>query len=294
MIEKILHYLVLMRFDRPIGIYLLLWPALWALWIAAEGNPSTWLTFVFLGGVVLMRAAGCIINDIADRNIDVQVKRTQFRPLATGVISVKGAAIWFVLLCLLALFLVLTTNVLTILLSLAAVVLAIIYPFMKRYTYMPQVFLGLAFGWAIPMAFAAQTNTVPLVAWLILTATVLWATAYDTMYAMVDREDDIRIGVKSTAILFGDADRVIIGMIQVMFFFAMWIVGNQLQLGWSYLAGLLGAALLCVYQQYLIKDRDRDDCLRAFQNNHLVGMVIFAGLVLEFMGRRIDFSLPLN
>ena len=283
MIDKILHFLVLMRFDRPIGIYLLLWPAMWALWIAAEGNPSTWLTFVFLGGVVLMRAAGCIINDIADRKIDNQVKRTQFRPLTTGVITVKSAAILFVLLCLMALFLVLTTNVLTILLSFAAVVLAILYPFMKRYTYMPQVFLGLAFGWAIPMAFAAQTNDVPLVAWLILTATVLWATAYDTMYAMVDREDDIRIGVKSTAILFGDADRVIIGMIQLMFFFTMWIVGNKLELGWPYLLGLFVAILFSVYQQYLIKDREPDDCMRAFQNNHLVGMAIFAGLVLEFM-----------
>lgn len=283
MIDKILHYLVLMRFDKPIGIYLLLWPAMWALWIAAEGNPSTWLTFVFVGGVVLMRSAGCIINDIADRNIDHLVNRTKFRPLTTGVISLKGAIILFTALCLFALFLVLTTNVLTILLSFVAVVLAVIYPFMKRYTYMPQVFLGLAFGWAIPMAFAAQTNDVPLVAWLILIATVLWATAYDTMYAMVDREDDIRIGVKSTAILFGDADRIIIGMIQVMFFFTMWIVGDKLELGWAYLGGLFVAAIFSGYQQYLLRNREPDDCLRAFQNNHLLGMAIFLGLVLEYM-----------
>jgi len=282
MLEKILHYLVLMRFDKPVGIYLLLWPALWALWIAAEGKPSTWITFVFVAGVVVMRAAGCIINDIADRDFDAHVKRTQFRPLASGMISVKGAVFWFVFLTLFAFLLVLTTNPLTIKLSFAAIVLASIYPLMKRYTYMPQAFLGLAFGWAVPMAFAAVTGEVPLVAWLILTATVLWATAYDTMYAMVDREDDIRVGIKSTAILFGDADRVIIGMIQVLFFTSMWIVGNQLKLGLSYNVGLAGGLFFAAYQQYLIRDRDRDDCLRAFQNNHLVGLVIFVGLVLEY------------
>jgi len=185
-------------------------------------------------------------------------------------------------LSLFAFLLVLTTNPLTIKLSFAAILLAMIYPLMKRYTYMPQAFLGLAFGWAVPMAFAAVTDDVPLVAWLILTATVLWATAYDTMYAMVDREDDIRVGVKSTAILFGDADRVIIGMIQVLFFTSMAIVGNQLKLGMSYYAGLAGALGFAVYQQILIRNRDRDDCLRAFQNNHLVGTVIFIGLVLEY------------
>ena len=282
MLERILHYLVLMRFDKPIGIYLLLWPALWALWIASEGNPSTWLTFVFVAGVVVMRAAGCIINDIADRNFDAHVSRTQFRPLASGEISVKGAATWFVLLSLFAFLLVLTTNPLTIKLSFAGILLAMVYPLMKRYTYMPQAFLGLAFGWAVPMAFAAVLEEVPLVAWLILTATVLWATAYDTMYAMVDREDDIRIGVKSTAILFGDADRVIIGMIQVLFFTSMAIVGNQLKLGSSYYIGLGGAACFAVYQQILIRHRDRDECLRAFQNNHLLGGVIFLGLVTEY------------
>jgi len=282
MLEKVLHYLVLMRFDKPIGIYLLLWPALWALWIASKGDPSTWITFVFVAGVVVMRAAGCIINDIADRNFDAHVSRTQYRPLASGMISVKAAAAWFVFLCLFAFLLVLTTNPLTIKLSFAAVVLAMIYPLMKRYTYMPQAFLGLAFGWAVPMAFAAVTEEVPLVAWLILTATVLWATAYDTMYAMVDRDDDIRIGIKSTAILFGDADRVIIGMIQVLFFASMWIAGNQLKLGLSYNVGLLGGVAFAVYQQFLIRHRERDDCLRAFQNNHLLGSVIFIGLVLEY------------
>lgn len=282
MLERVLHYLVLMRFDKPIGIYLLLWPALWALWIAAKGDPSTWITFVFVAGVVMMRAAGCIINDIADRNFDQHVSRTQYRPLASGLISVKAAVAWFIVLCLFAFLLVLTTNPLTIKLSFAAVLLAMIYPLMKRYTYMPQAFLGLAFGWAVPMAFAAVSNDIPLVAWIILTATVLWATAYDTMYAMVDREDDIRIGVKSTAILFGDADRVIIGMIQVLFFISMWIVGTKLELGRSYYAGLLGAAGFAVYQQVLLRRRDRDDCLRAFQNNHLLGSVIFIGLVLEY------------
>lgn len=284
MFNKTLHYLVLMRFDRPIGIYLLLWPTMWALWIASKGHPSTWLTFVFIAGTVLMRAAGCIINDYADRNIDYRVKRTQFRPLTTGAIKPYSAIVLFVFICLAAFLLVLTTNILTVALSLGAVVLAIIYPFTKRYTYMPQAFLGLAFGWAVPMAFAAQTGDIPIVAWLILTATVLWATAYDTLYAMVDRDDDIRIGVKSTAILFGDSDRAIIAMIQVTFFLTMVIVGNRLETGWYYYGGLFAAALAAAYQQYLIRDRDADNCMQAFLNNHVLGGLIFFGIVAEYWG----------
>jgi 4-hydroxybenzoate polyprenyltransferase len=278
-----LNYALLMRFDRPIGIYLLLWPALWALWIAGQGQPSLKNTFIFIMGVILMRAAGCVINDFADRNIDPFVKRTEHRPIATGAVSSQEAIVLFLMLGLLAFVLVLFTNWLTFGLSFAALFLAVIYPFTKRYTYMPQAFLGLAFGWAVPMAFAAETGSVPLVAWLILTGTVLWATAYDTMYAMVDRDDDIRIGVKSTAILFGDSDVMIIGAIQVLFFVTLLIVGNKLQLGMYFYLGVLVAAGFGVYQQYLIWDRKPDKCFKAFLNNNWVGAAIFAGIVLHYM-----------
>ena len=278
-----LNYALLMRFDRPIGIYLLLWPTLWALWIAGQGEPSLKNTFIFIMGVILMRAAGCVINDFADRNIDPFVKRTEHRPLATGAVSSKEAIVLFLSLGLLAFALVLFTNWLTFGLSFAALFLAVLYPFTKRYTYMPQAFLGLAFGWAVPMAFAAETGSVPLVAWLILTATVLWATAYDTMYAMVDRDDDIRIGVKSTAILFGESDVMIIGAIQVLFFITLLIVGNKLQLGLYYYLGVLVAAGFAVYQQYLIREREPKQCFKAFLNNNWVGAAIFAGIVLHYM-----------
>ncbi|WP_455211452.1 4-hydroxybenzoate octaprenyltransferase [Kaarinaea lacus] len=278
-----LNYALLMRFDRPIGIYLLLWPALWALWIAGQGDPSVKNTFIFIMGVILMRAAGCVINDFADRNIDPFVKRTEHRPLATGAVSSREAIVLFISLGLLAFVLVLFTNWLTFGLSFAALFLAVLYPFTKRYTYMPQAFLGLAFGWAVPMAFAAETGSVPLVAWLILTATVLWATAYDTMYAMVDRDDDIRIGVKSTAILFGDSDVMIISAIQVLFFITLLIVGNKLQLGMYYYLGVLVAAGFAGYQLYLIRDREPKKCFKAFLNNNWVGASIFAGIVLHYM-----------
>jgi 4-hydroxybenzoate polyprenyltransferase len=283
-----------MRFDRPVGIYLLLWPAMWALWIASEGNPSTWLTIVFVLGVVLMRAAGCIINDYADRNIDDKVERTKYRPLAMGLVSGWGALLLFGLLCITAFFLVSTTNLLTMGLSCIAVILAIVYPFMKRHTFIPQAFLGLAFGWAVPMAFAAQTGEVPIVAWLMLTATVMWATAYDTMYAMIDREDDLRIGVKSTAILFGDADKVIIGMIQVTFFLTMLIIGSRLQADWPYYAGVTTAAGFAGYQQFLIRERDKDRCLRAFMNNNLIGVAIFVGIVAEYWDSSLFTQSVLN
>ena len=280
--EKLYHYALLMRMNRPIGVYLLLWPTVWALWIAGEGNPDVGVTLVFVLGVVLMRSAGCVINDYADRDFDPHVSRTRNRPIAAGNVKPREALLLFILLCLVAFTLVLTMNRLTIGLSVGAVLLAAIYPFMKRYTYLPQVFLGLAFGWAIPMAFAAQTGEVPVIAWLLLTATVLWATAYDSMYAMVDVEDDLKIGVKSTAILFGDADRMIIGSMQVMFLIAMVIVGNRLELGLYYFAGLLAAALLVVYQQFLIRNRDPEGCFKAFLNNHWFGAVIFAGLVMHY------------
>jgi 4-hydroxybenzoate polyprenyltransferase len=281
--DKVFNYALLMRFDRPIGIYLLMWPALWALWIASEGSPDTWVLIVFILGVILMRAGGCVINDYADRNFDGKVTRTKSRPLVSGLVTPREARWLFICLSVIAFFIVLTLNSLTVTLACIAMVLAIIYPFTKRYTYMPQAFLGLAFGWAVPMAFAAQTNQIPEVAWLLLTATVLWATAYDTMYAMVDREDDIRIGIKSTAILFGDADRLIITMIQLLFVITMWIVGNRLDMGMYYYLGLLAAICLGIYQQFLIMDRKPDKCLRAFLNNSLFGGAIFAGIVLHYM-----------
>ncbi len=280
--ERLYHYALLMRMNRPIGVYLLLWPTVWALWIAGEGSPDTGVTLVFVLGVVLMRSAGCVINDYADRDFDPHVSRTRNRPIAAGKVKPREALLLFVMLCLVAFTLVLTMNWLTVWLSVGGVLLAAIYPFMKRYTYLPQVFLGLAFGWAIPMAFAAQTGEVPVTAWLLLTATVLWATAYDSMYAMVDVEDDLKIGVKSTAILFGDADRIIIGSMQVMFLFTMVIVGNRLELSLYYFAGLLAATLLVVYQQFLIRNRDPEGCFKAFLNNHWFGAVIFAGLVLHY------------
>jgi len=280
--ERLYHYALLMRMNRPIGVYLLLWPTVWALWIAGEGNPDTWVTLVFVAGVVLMRSAGCVINDYADRDFDPHVSRTRNRPIAAGNVTPGEALLLFMMLCLIAFTLVLTMNPLTVWLSVGGVLLAAIYPFMKRYTYLPQVFLGLAFGWAIPMAFAAQTGEIPIIAWLLLTATVLWATAYDSMYAMVDIEDDLKIGVKSTAILFGDADRIIIGGMQVIFLITMVIVGSRLELGFYYYCGLLAAALLVVYQQFLIRDRDPEGCFKAFLNNHWFGAVIFAGLVLHY------------
>lgn len=276
------QYIRLMRLDRPIGIYLLLWPTLWALVIAGDGKPNLMIVMVFIAGVVLMRSAGCVINDIADRKVDPLVERTKDRPLASGKASTKEALWLFIVICLLAFSCVLLLNTLTVLLSLVAVILAIIYPFMKRYTYLPQIFLGLAFGWAVPMAFAAQVNTVPPVAWLLLTATVLWAVAYDTMYAMVDREDDLQVGVKSTAILFGEADRLIIGLVQLTMLITLWLVGREIEMGLYYYLGIAIVAGFSLYQQYLIKDRDVFYCFKAFKNNNWVGMVILIGLLCHY------------
>ncbi|MDX2313932.1 MAG: 4-hydroxybenzoate octaprenyltransferase [Gammaproteobacteria bacterium] len=280
--ERVRQYGLLMRIDRPIGTLLLLWPTLWALWIAAEGKPDPYITLVFILGVFIMRSAGCVINDYADRELDPHVARTRARPLAAGHVTPKEALLLFLALCLLALALVLTLNRLTLLLSLAAVPLAASYPFMKRYTYLPQIHLGVAFGWAVPMAFAAQTNSVPPIAWLILTGVVLWAVAYDTMYAMVDREDDIYVGVKSTAILFGELDRLMIGVVQICFFMVMLLVGDQLDLGHYYYLSLALAAGLSIYQQYLIRRREPSACFLAFLNNNWVGAVILLGLIAHY------------
>ena len=280
--SRLYEYWHLMRFDRPIGIFLLLWPTLWGLWIAGEGSPDVLNIIVFIAGVVLMRAAGCVINDFADREFDPHVERTRNRPIAAGRVSSKEALILFAVLCLTAFALVLLMNRLTIYLSFVGVFLAASYPFMKRYTYFPQVYLGLAFGWAIPMAFAAQTGGIPKVAWLLYLATILWALAYDTMYAMVDVEDDLTIGVKSTAILFGDLDRVFIALIQAGVLITLIIVGWVASLSWPYYAGLLVAMLFALYQMALIYDRSKEGCFHAFVNNNKFGACVFFGIVASY------------
>ncbi len=278
-------YARLMRLDRPIGNFLVMWPMLWSLWIAAEGFPKPLVLGVFLLGMLLMRAAGCVINDYADRDFDGHVKRTVARPLAQGEIPPRHALILFVVLCLLAFALVLLMNRLTIYLSFVGALLAASYPFMKRYTYLPQVVLGAAFGWAVPMAYAAEAGTVPPIGWLIFVSAVIWAVIYDTEYAMVDRDDDLRIGVKSTAILFGEADRLIIGILQVLMLVCLLLIGQRAELGAVYYVTVGVAAAMFGYQQYLIRDRSREGCFRAFLNNNYVGGVVFAGVLLHYAYR---------
>lgn len=280
---RLYQYALLMRLHKPIGILLLLWPTAWALWIASEGSPDPLVLLVFLLGVVLMRSAGCIINDYADRHIDCHVERTRDRPLTTGRVSEREALVLFVILCLVAFGLVLLMNRLTIMLSFVAVAIAAAYPFMKRYTYLPQVVLGAAFAMSVPMAYAAQAGEITREAWLLFTATVVWTTAYDTQYAMVDREDDLRIGVKSTAILFGDMDRQIIAGLQILALFALVLAGQVVKLGFWYYLGLALAAALAGYQQFLIRKRERGPCFRAFLNNNWFGLVVFAGLVMNYL-----------
>jgi len=277
------RYWRLVRADRPIGIYLLLWPALWALWIAAEGMPPGWVLFVFVAGTALMRSAGCAINDFADRNFDAQVERTAQRPLATGQVTPREALTVFALLSLLAFALVLTLNNKTIGHSFIALSLATLYPFTKRFTHMPQLFLGIAFGWAVPMAFTALQNQIPLVAWVLFSATVLWALIYDTMYAMVDRKDDLQVGIKSTAILFGRFDRLAVGVLQILMLVVLWQVGQMAGRGTAYLIGLFGAAALFAYQQWLIREREPTRCFAAFLNNHYAGLLIFSGLFVDYL-----------
>lgn len=282
LISQFSDYGRLMRLDKPIGIYLLLWPTLWGLWVAAEGFPDQKVLIIFVLGVILMRSAGCVINDFADRKIDRHVERTKERPLTSGRVSTAEALTLFASLTLIAFLLVLMTNWLTVGLSVFAALLATTYPFMKRFTHMPQLVLGMAFGMSIPMAFAAQTGEVPAIAWLLYTANVLWTLTYDTMYAITDREDDLKIGVKSTAILFGEHDRLILGVLQLLTLLALYTAGNNLNLSSWYSAGLWGAGLLFAYHQYLIKDRDGALCFKAFLHNHWVGMVIFLGIALHY------------
>ena len=278
--EKALDYLVLTRMDRPIGALLLLWPTWWALWLASGDFPPWKLLIIFTLGVFAMRAAGCAINDYADRKLDPQVARTAGRPIASGRVTPREALLVFAVLLMFAFVLVLFTNRLTIELSFAGAALAALYPFSKRYTHMPQVVLGAAFGWSIPMAFAAVTNTVPPLGWLLFIGNILWSTIYDTEYAMVDREDDLKAGAKSTAILFGDADLPILGMLMGTFLLAMLFVGQRAHLGWPYWLALLIAAGLFGYQLWLIRARARDACLIAFRHNNWLGLSVWIGIVL--------------
>ncbi len=280
--DRLQQYAILARLHQPIGIFLLLWPTLWALWLAAKGFPDLVTLLVFVCGVVLMRSASVALNDIADRKFDGHVKRTRNRPIPTKRVTPAEALAVAATLIAIAFLLVLMMNALTVLLAFVALLLAGIYPFVKRYTYLPQFFLGLAFAWPIPMAFAATTGAVSQTAWLLMIATILWVVVYDTMYAMVDREDDLKIGVKSTAILFDDADRFIIGILQLLTLLTLIMVGYQAKLGHFYFIGLGSGACLFVYQLWLIRDRQPEHCMRAFLNNHWFGLSVFAGLFLNF------------
>ena len=280
--ERLRQYWALVRGDRPIGWLLLLWPTWWGLWIAAKGLPPLWPLVVFSLGVWLTRSAGCVINDYADRWLDAGVERTKQRPLATGAVSGREALAVFAVLMLVAFALVLTLNRLAIYMSVVGVFLAASYPYLKRYTYLPQVYLGMAFGWGIPMAFAAVQGTVPALAWLLYCANILWATAYDTWYAMVDREDDLRVGAKSTAILFGDLDLVAQGILYALTLLALALVGKQAQLGTPYWIGLGMAAALVAYQFWIARRREREACFRAFLHNNGIGAAVFAGIAAHY------------
>jgi 4-hydroxybenzoate polyprenyltransferase len=283
--SRLREYLRLMRLDRPIGIWLLLWPVLWALWISGAGHPDERLFVIFVLGTFVMRSAGCVMNDFADREFDPHVRRTADRPLARQSVSTAEALALFAVLGLIALALVIPLNRPTQVLALIGGVLAVTYPFLKRFFSLPQAYLGLAFSWSVPMAFAAQTGELPLVAWVLFIAGVLWTTAYDTMYAMVDREDDLVIGIRSSAILFGRADRLVICVLQAGALAGLWLAGSLAGLGRWYWAGLGLAAAFAVYQQWLIKDREPGACFRAFLNNNLFGLAVFAGIALDYLFR---------
>jgi 4-hydroxybenzoate polyprenyltransferase len=276
-------YARLIRLDRPIGIWLLMWPALWALWIAARGHPHEHVFVVFMLGVFVMRAAGCTINDFADRRVDPHVARTASRPLATGRVTPAEAIVVFVILALIGLALVMTLDHATVMFSLGGALLTIVYPFLKRFFPLPQVWLGAAFSWSIPMAFVAETGDAPRLAWLLFCAGVLWTTVYDTMYGMADREEDLRLGIHSTAILFGDADRIILLVLQAMVITALWLAGRQAGLGHWYAGSLLVGAALFAWQQWLIRRRESTACFRAFLHNNWFGLVIFAGIALDYL-----------
>jgi 4-hydroxybenzoate polyprenyltransferase len=282
-LAKAVDYARLVRLDRPIGTWLLLWPALWALWIAGNGHPHEHVFVVFTLGVLVTRSAGCAINDFADRRVDPHVARTRERPLATGRVSATEALMIYVALSLVALSLVMTLDPYTIQLSFVGAGLTAVYPFLKRFFSMPQVWLGFAFSWSIPMAFAAETGHIAPIAWLLFTASLLWTTVYDTLYAMVDREDDLRLGVRSTAILFGRADRIIVLILQASTLAALWLVGWQLGFGHWFQLGLVAGALIFAWHQWLIRNREPAACFRAFLGNHWFGLVVFVGIALDHL-----------
>lgn len=275
-------FIQLMRLDRPIGIYLLLWPTLATLWIAGEGSPSLKNIIIFVTGTILMRSAGCCINDFADRKIDGHVWRTKNRPLASGRLQAKEAIVAFAILVSLSFLLVLLTNALTLQLAVLAVLLAFVYPFTKRYTYYPQLALGAAYSCGLLLAYSAETNSLPAQVWLLYIANLLWTIAYDTYYAMADREDDLKIGVKSTAVLFGDADRVIILSLQLAALFCLWLAGNHFGLGLWFLLGLLGALLCFLWEFHVTRQREAMQCFKAFLHNHWAGLIIFLGVILHY------------
>jgi 4-hydroxybenzoate polyprenyltransferase len=283
--RTLLEYALLMRLHRPIGIWLLLWPTLWGLWIAGAGRPDARILLIFVSGVVVMRSAGCVINDYADRDFDPQVARTRHRPLAARRVTPTEALLLFVALGLVAIALALQLDPFAQLFAVAGALLTLTYPWLKRVVHVPQFYLGVAFGWSIPMAFAALTGEVPRIAWLLLSAVVLWAAVYDTMYAMVDREDDLRIGVKSTAILFGEADRFIMAVMMAMMLFALHLAGEEAELGVWYRGGLVAAAVIFLYELWLVRHREPQACFQAFNNSHCVGMVVFVGLALDYLYR---------
>lgn len=280
--ERLSRYLVLVRLNRPIGIFLLMWPALWALWLAGNGHPPWQIVMIFVLGVVLMRSAGCAINDFADRKVDGQVTRTKERPLATGAVTPQEAVSVFLVLSVAAFALVLQLNWPTVALSVIALVLTFIYPFMKRFTHVPQLFLGAAFGWAIPMAFMAVNETIPSIAWILFATTLIWALIYDTQYAMVDRDDDLQVGIKSTAILFGQWDRVVIAVLQLIFLTLLLGIGLSAGRGAWFIGGLMLALGFALYQQKLIHAREPSACFQAFLNNNYSGMTVFLGLVFDY------------
>ncbi|HIQ15813.1 MAG TPA: 4-hydroxybenzoate octaprenyltransferase [Leucothrix sp.] len=283
MLDRLKLYAELVRLNRPIGIYLLLWPTLWALWFAAKGIPDMKILIIFVLGVIFMRSAGCAINDYADRDIDKHVARTQERPLTSGKITSKEALGVFAILVFASFLLVLQLNTSTIFLSVIAVLLATSYPFTKRYHYFPQVHLGAAFAWAIPMAYTAITNNPPPIdAWLLFIAALLWTTAYDTQYGMVDREDDLKIGVKSTAILFAEHDNFINGTLQLLTLIMLTIIGMINDRGFLFYASIMAASGFVIYQQFLTENREPAKCLQAFLNNHWFGMTIFIGIALDY------------
>jgi 4-hydroxybenzoate polyprenyltransferase len=281
--SKLSAYAQLMRLDKPIGILLLLWPTYWALFLAAKGLPDIDVLLVFTAGVVLMRSAGCVINDFADRHYDGHVERTKQRPIPSGKVTALEAIALFIVLCLLAFGLVLLMNETTIKYSFIGVALAFIYPFMKRFTHLPQLFLGIAFSWSMPMAWVAQGAEPSFVLWLLFVANLLWTIAYDTQYAMVDREDDLKIGIRSTAILFGRRDKLVIAGLQVATLLLFLWVGSHEQLGAAYNWALLVAGGLMVYQQWLIRTRERQACFKAFLNNNYVGLAITIGIAIAVL-----------